>query len=292
MYCTALATVATKGTSRAEFSRAAAIRPIPAPIPAQMSVPTMSTRASPLWALIKSRIASAATTPENPVVAATDRSIPPEMITKVSPTASKINEAKIVSRTAFTAAELAEDIRQAAAGRQRLIVGIVGAPGAGNSTLAAQLDALLGYDAVLVPMDGFHLSNRVLADLGRQQRKGPPDTFAACGYVALLRRLRQQTDDVVYAPTFRRDLEEPIAASVAVSRQAPIVITEGNYLLLDTQPWSEVREVLDLAWFLEVDHDTRIDRLAARHHAYDKTLQAARDRAEGSDERNAILLPR
>jgi len=191
---------------------------------------------------------------------------------------------------AFTAAELADDIRRAAADRQRLIVGIAGAPGAGKSTLADQLDALLGYDAVLVPMDGFHLSNRVLADLGRQQRKGAPDTFDACGYVALLRRLRQQTEDVVYAPTFRRDLEEPIAASVAVFRQTPIVITEGNYLLLDTQPWSEVREVLDLAWFLEVDHNTRIDRLVARHHAYGKTVQAARDRAEGSDERNAILV--
>src|SRR5882724_4386889 len=135
-----------------------------------------------------------------------------------------------------TAAELAEDIRRVAAGGQRLIVGIVGAPGAGKSTLAGQLDALFGDDAVLVPMDGFHLSNRVLADLGRERRKGAPDTFDTCGYVALLRRLRQQTDDVVYAPTFRRDLEEPVAAGVAVSRQTPIVITEGNYLLLDTPP--------------------------------------------------------
>jgi pantothenate kinase len=191
---------------------------------------------------------------------------------------------------AYTAAELAEDIRRAAAGRQRLIVGIAGAPGAGKSTLTDQLGALLGYDAVLVPMDGFHLANRVLADLGRQQRKGAPDTFDAYGYLALLRRLRQQTEDVVYAPTFRRDLEEPIAGSVAVSRQTPIVITEGNYLLLDTQPWSEVREILDLAWFLDVDHDTRIGRLVARHQAYGRTSQAARGRAEGSDERNAILV--
>ena len=191
---------------------------------------------------------------------------------------------------ASTAPELAEDIRRAAAGSQRLIVGIVGAPGAGKSTLVDQLVTLLGDDAVLVPMDGFHLSSRVLADLGRDRRKGAPDTFDACGYVALLRRLRQQTEEVVYAPKFRRDLEEPIAASVAVSRQTPIVITEGNYLLLDTPPWSEVRNLLDLVWFLDVDHDTRIDRLVARHHAYGKTVQASRDWAEGSDERNAILV--
>jgi pantothenate kinase len=189
-----------------------------------------------------------------------------------------------------TAAELAEDIRRAAAGRQRLIVGIAGAPGAGKSTLADQLSALLGNDSVLVPMDGFHLANRVLADLGRQQRKGAPDTFDAYGYLALLRRLRQQSEDVVYAPTFRRDLEEPIAGSVAVSRQTPIVVTEGNYLLLGTPPWSEVREILDLAWFLEVDHDTRVGRLVARHQTYGRTIQAARGRAEGSDELNAILV--
>jgi len=139
-------------------------------------------------------------------------------------------------------------------------------------------------------MDGFHLANSVLDNLGRRQHKGAPDTFDANGYLALLRRLRDQTENVVYAPMFRRDLEEPIAAGIPVYRHTPIVITEGNYLLLETAPWSGVRALLDIAWFLDIDQDTRIDRLVARHHAFGKTVEAARLWAEGSDERNAELV--
>jgi transaldolase len=195
-----------------------------------------------------------------------------------------------VTPVSTTAAELARYIQAAAKGRQRLIVGIAGPPGSAKSTLASQLVALLSGDAVLVPMDGFHLANSVLDNLGRRQHKGAPDTFDANGYVALLRRLRDQTESVVYAPTFRRDLEEPIAAGIPVYRHTPIVITEGNYLLLETAPWSGVRALLDIAWFLDMDQDTRIHRLVARHHAFGKTVEAAREWAEGSDERNAELV--
>ena len=189
-----------------------------------------------------------------------------------------------------TAAELARYIQTAAKDRERLIVGIAGPPGASKSTLASQLVALLSGHAVLVPMDGFHLANSVLDNLGRRQHKGAPDTFDANGYIALLRRLRDQTENVVYVPTFRRDLEEPIAAGIPVYRHIPIVITEGNYLLLETAPWSGVRALLDIAWFLDMDQNTRIHRLVARHHAFGKTVEAARLWAEGSDERNAELV--
>jgi len=195
-----------------------------------------------------------------------------------------------VTPVSTTAAELARYIQAAAKGRERLIVGIAGPPGASKSTLASQLVALLSGDAVLVPMDGFHLANSVLDNLGRRQYKGAPDTFDANGYLALLRRLRDQTENVVYAPTFRRDLEEPIAAGIPVYRHTPIVITEGNYLLLETAPWSGVRALLDIAWFLDMDQDTRIYRLVARHHAFGKTVAAAREWAVGSDERNAELV--
>jgi len=195
-----------------------------------------------------------------------------------------------VTPVSTTAAELARYIQARAKGRERLIVGIAGPPGASKSTLASQLVALLNGDAVLVPMDGFHLANSVLDNLGRRQYKGAPDTFDANGYLALLGRLRDQTENVVYAPTFRRDLEEPIAAGIPVYRHTPIVITEGNYLLLETAPWSGVRDLLDIAWFLDMDQDTRIHRLAARHHDFGKTVEAAREWAEGSDERNAELV--
>ena len=189
-----------------------------------------------------------------------------------------------------TPAELARYIQAAAKGRERLIVGIAGPPGASKSTLATQLVALLSGRAALVPMDGFHLANSVLDNLGRRQHKGAPDTFDANGYIALLRRLRDQTENVVYAPTFRRDLEEPIAAGIPVYRATPIVITEGNYLLLETAPWSGVRALLDIAWFLDMDQNTRINRLVERHHAFGKTVEAARLWAEGSDELNAELV--
>ena len=187
----------------------------------------------------------------------------------------------------FTVAALAERIRAMAARSRRTIIGIAGAPGAGKSTVAEALVRDLGPAAVLVPMDGFHLSNQVLESLGRRERKGAPDTFDAAGYVALLRRLRTPDTDTVYAPAFRRDIEEPIGSSIPVPPQTPIVLTEGNYLLLDAHPWRRVRDLLDAVWYLQIDDTVRVERLIARHMAYDKTAQAARAWAEGSDQRNA-----
>ena len=65
--------------------------------------------------------------------------------------------------------------------RERRILGIVGPPGAGKSTLAATLLAAHGAAVQVVPMDGFHLANSELERLGRHQRKGAPDTFDAAG---------------------------------------------------------------------------------------------------------------
>src|SRR3954471_6465789 len=131
----------------------------------------------------------------------------------------------------------------------RRLLGICGAPGAGKSTLAERLVAALGDRAVLVGMDGFHLAQRELRRLGREQRKGAPDTFDAAGYVDLIRRLRcngpDQVDaETVYAPEFRRELEEPIACAVPVAPEVPLVVTEGNYLLLPDHPWSTLRGLL------------------------------------------------
>lgn len=172
----------------------------------------------------------------------------------------------------------------------RRILGIVGTPGAGKSTIAQALCDRLGDLAVCVPMDGFHLANEVLIALGRRDRKGAPDTFDADGYISLLLRLRAQTDDIVYAPRFRRDLEEPIGSSIPVSPQIPLVITEGNYLLLDTPDWSAVRSLLDESWFLEPDDSLRIDRLIERHMAFGKSAEDAKAWAMGSDERNADII--
>jgi pantothenate kinase len=175
-------------------------------------------------------------------------------------------------------------------GGGRRILGIAGAPGAGKSTVARRLVDELDGAAVLVGMDGYHLAQSELQRLGRAERKGAPDTFDAAGYVALLRRLRMPDAGTVYAPEFRRAIEEPIAATVPVSAGLPLVVTEGNYLLLDTHPWSAVRGLLDEVWFLAPDERTRREWLVARHRRYGRTDQQAAERATGSDEHNARLI--
>ena len=113
-------------------------------------------------------------------------------------------------------------------GRRKLL-GLVGPPGAGKSTLAAALQAEFATVAQVVPMDGFHLANVELERLGRRARKGAPDTFDSAGYAALLHRLRRQrADEIVYAPEFRRELEEPVAGAIAILPQARLVITEAT----------------------------------------------------------------
>nr|WP_305853000.1 nucleoside/nucleotide kinase family protein [Georgenia sp. TF02-10] len=177
----------------------------------------------------------------------------------------------------------------------RALVGIAGAPGAGKSTLAAVLATALaatGTTCTVVGMDGFHLAQAELVRLGRAARKGAPDTFDAEGYVALLRRVRAQRpgDPVVYAPRFDRDLEEPVGSAVPVPADAAVVLTEGNYLLLDAEPWRRVPDLLDETWFVAADDGDRRARLLARHLAHGKELAAARAFALGSDQRNADLV--
>ncbi|OEJ93830.1 nucleoside/nucleotide kinase family protein [Streptomyces thermolilacinus] len=182
--------------------------------------------------------------------------------------------------------------RLATPGTRRLL-GIAGAPGAGKSTLAARLLERLGALAVLVPMDGFHLANAELDRLGRAARKGAPDTFDAPGYVHLLARLRAAEPGVtVYAPAFDRALEEPVAGSVPVPPDVPLVVTEGNYLLHDDPVWAPVRPLLDEVWYVEGDDGPRVRRLVERHVRYGKGRAEAEAWVRDSDEANARLVAR
>jgi pantothenate kinase len=178
---------------------------------------------------------------------------------------------------------------------QRRLLGITGLPGAGKSTVSRVVAGAMGDRVVVVPMDGFHLAQTELERLGRADRKGAPDTFDAAGFVALLRRLRDAVPGVtgtVYAPEYRRELRNGVAGAIAVPDDVPLVLVEGNYLLLATDGFAPVASMLDRTWFVEVDEDVRIEQLVARHVAYGKTPEAARAWTLGSDQRNAETIAR
>jgi pantothenate kinase len=200
-----------------------------------------------------------------------------------------------VATDPVTAAELADEIRgaQTRAGG-RVIVGFAGPPGCGKSTLTEAVCAELDGRAVSVPLDGWHLSAELTRRLGAAERRGAPQTFDASGYVALLERIRAQgaTGDpvVVYAPEYRREIEEPVAGAVAVHARTPIVLTEGNYLLLDQPVWRDVRPLLDLAYYVEIDDEERRRRLVGRHVAFGRTSEDAVAWMETNDDLNARLV--
>ncbi|MEA5454953.1 nucleoside/nucleotide kinase family protein [Sinomonas sp. JGH33] len=175
---------------------------------------------------------------------------------------------------------------------KRSILGITGAPGAGKSTLGERIVSELGPGrAVLVPMDGFHLANSVLLARGLRHVKGAIETFDDAGYASLLERLlAQKAGEVVYAPHFDRGLEEPIAGSIPVLPDIPLVVTEGNYLLAESGAWPRARACLTECWFLEIDRPLRHTRLIDRHVAFGKTREAATAWALGTDEANAALI--
>ena len=188
---------------------------------------------------------------------------------------------------------LADLVERAAALRGqggRAVLGIAGAPGAGKSTVAAAVVQALRGRALLVPMDGFHLADPVLDDLGRRERKGAPDTFDAAGFVHLLRRIQDRDDEVVYAPVFVREQEQAVAGALPVPRDVPLVVVEGNYLLLDEGPFAEVQGLLTEAWYLELDPATRVQRLVERHVRHGRTATAAERWVAHTDEPNARLI--
>jgi len=191
--------------------------------------------------------------------------------------------------TTFTGVDaVAEFLLALAPSPSRRIVGITGPPGAGKSTIGEQLVRRLPSSALL-PMDGYHFTQRRLVELGHRDRMGAPDTFDVDAFLRTLADLRI-SGGPVFAPSFDRDLEEPVPDALAIQPDLSPVIVEGNYLLYDSGGWEGVREELDLVFFVDVPRPIRLHRLIDRHVRFGKSPDAAEAWAFGSDEDNARLI--
>ncbi|WP_434315924.1 nucleoside/nucleotide kinase family protein [Leifsonia sp. P73] len=177
----------------------------------------------------------------------------------------------------------------------RVIIGIVGSPGSGKTTLARAVveaaDRQAGEPvAAYLPMDGFHLADATLESLGRRDRKGAIDTFDGWGFVALLERVLAERDHPVYAPAFDRAVGEPIAGSLAVLPGTRLIVVEGNYLLAPSDPWSRIPRLLAESWFVATPEEERLRRLVDRHTRHGRTPEAALAWARDVDGANARLI--
>ena len=171
---------------------------------------------------------------------------------------------------------------------ERIIVGISGAPGSGKSTLSQRLLNKINkskHVAAVIPMDGYHLDNSLLKDLGLLQRKGAPETFDFVGFKHLLLRVKNE-DEVVY-PVFDREREISIAGTGLIKKNIRIVIVEGNYLLFDEEPWSCLSELWDYSVFLDLELSVLELRLVDRWIDHGFSRAEAQQKAVGNDIQNA-----
>ena len=190
----------------------------------------------------------------------------------------------------MTVDALARTIRAGATGPGRFITALAGPPGAGKSTLAAALVAALGPGARAVPMDGFHYDDAVLIARGLHRRKGAPETFDAAGFLHLMRRLR--AGEEVAIPIFDRSLELSRAAADVVTTDDRLLVIEGNYLLLDEDPWRDLAPLFDLTVWIDVSEAELDRRLVARWAHFGRDSAAARAWIDGNDMPNIRRVTR
>jgi pantothenate kinase len=191
--------------------------------------------------------------------------------------------------------DLAADLITKLARCERYLLGITGIPGAGKSTfsnyMAEAINRLLSQEtAIVVPMDGFHLTNSILQARQLQLKKGAPETFDAIRFTQTLKLLGANTQLPIKCPTYDRHIHDPVEDAFIVDSRHRIVITEGNYLLLTEPPWSELKSLLNEVWFLQVEKSLALRRLLRRHMEGGMTATQAAAQIERVDIPNVRLI--
>ena len=189
---------------------------------------------------------------------------------------------------------LAGLLLERAAGGRRVIAALAGAPGSGKSTvaegLAERLNARQAGMAAVLPMDGYHYDDLHLVPAGLRPRKGAPVTFDVGGLYHTLRRIRDRDEAFVAVPVFDRDIEIARAGARMISAATPVIIVEGNYLLLGQEPWVRLRPLFDVAVLVDVPEAVLRARLEARWRHYSLTPEEIAWKLDGNDLPNGRVV--
>lgn len=161
-------------------------------------------------------------------------------------------------------------------GKRRTIIGVGGLPASGKTTFSYELVAKLANHvgwpcAAHLPMDGFHFKNETLRAMGLNVIKGDITTYDLPRFARTLSEFRDGGYEELRAPDYIREEHEVREGCIRIAGDVTILITEGIYVGLASNPWDEVRRILDVLIFLDAKPSECADRIVARNLAVGRT---------------------